>query len=96
MYGLGIGRFCVEVGFESRGTKKVGTGCDRATQDLTAGRSGSGGRSWSTLAGLSMDLGFLDSIRGASHGKAFLKQSGVFLRPATKCSYEGPERSALS
>ena len=47
------------------------------------------------LVGLSTDFRFLDSIRGASHGKAFLKQSGVFLRPATTCSYEGLERSAL-
>ena len=50
----------------------------------------------SVLAGLSMDFGILALIRGASHGKAFLKQSGVILRPATKCSYEGPERSGPS
>ena len=34
MYGLDIGRFCVEVVFERLGTKKVGTGGDRATEDL--------------------------------------------------------------
>ena len=34
MDGLVIGRFCVEVVFGRLGTKKVGTGCDRATQDL--------------------------------------------------------------
>ena len=59
------------------------------------GREFSGVGTGSSLAGLSMDFGFLDSILGASYGKAFLKQSGVILRPATKCSYEGPERSAL-